>query len=411
MKVIIKSRPVEGQDWPKGLQLAEKPAPTIEHSTDVIIRVFAGAVCGTDVGIYQGKESLRKEMLRAKTDPVTVGHEFSGRIVEAGKDALSHIGRLVVSKAKNDKALKNLVKRKTAAQLASDRGFIKFLEKKFFATAEMHVTCGTCYQCRNGERHVCRNTVIKGVHDDGAWAEYVKIPAENIRLFFGREIPPEIISFMDALGNATHTVMSAPVKGKNIAILGCGVQGLMAVAVARWAGAKQIFVTDASHDSFSHEKLVGQRFNLAKLYGADYCFDMSLEDEKEMLIETVRERTENTGVDAAFEMSGSYHAYEDAAKILRMGGVFSLLGLPSGTMQVDFAKNIIFNGITVHGIIGRRVFQTWDQMETLLKAGLAKQLMKTGFVTHQLPLERFEEGFAAIRSGDAYKVLFKPSLS
>lgn len=411
MKVIIKPRPVEGQEWPKGVLLGEKPVPAIERPTDVIIKVFAGAVCGTDVGIYHGKESLRKEMLRALTDPITIGHEFSGRIVEAGKDALAHLGRLVVQKAKSDPALKKIVKRKTATQLASDRGFIKFLEKKFFATAEMHVTCGTCYQCRIGERHVCQNTVIKGVHDDGAWAEYVKIPAENVRLFFGREIPPEIISFMDALGNATHTVMSAPIKGKDIAILGCGVQGLMAVAVAKWAGARHIFVTDASHDSFSHEKLVSRRFSLAKLYGADFCFDMSLEDEKQMLFETVREHTEKTGVDAAFEMSGSYHAYEDAAKILRMGGIFSLLGIPSGTMQVDFAKNVIFNGITVHGIIGRRVFQTWDQMEKLLKAGLAKQLMKTGFVTHQLPLEQFEEGFEAIRSGDAYKVLFKPSFS
>ena len=408
MKVIIKPRPVDGKDWPKGMQLGEKPVPTVERPTDVIIKVHAGAVCGTDVGIYQSKDSLRKEMLKAKTDPVTVGHEFCGRIVEAGKDALSDLAHLVIKKAKGDPALMKVVKKKTATQLAADKGFLRFLEKKFFATAEMHITCGTCYQCRIGEKHVCRNTVIKGVHDDGAWAEFVKVPAENVRLFFGHEIAPEIISFMDALGNATHTVMSAPVQGRDVAVLGCGVQGLMAVAVAKWAGAKRIFVTDASHDNFSHEKLVGQRFKLAKLYGADFCFDMSLEDEKQMLIETIREKTENTGVDAAFEMSGSYHAYEDASKILRMGGTFSLLGLPSGTMQVDFAKNIIFSGITVHGIIGRRVFQTWDQMEKLLKAGLGKQFMKTGFVTHQLPLERFEEGFAAIRSGDAYKVLLKP---
>src|SRR3989304_2344736 len=182
MKVIIKPRPVDGKDWPKGMQLGEKPVPTVERPTDVIIKVHAGAVCGTDVGIYQSKDSLRKEMLKAKTDP----------------------------------ALKKVVKKKTATQLAADKGFLKFLEKKFFATAEMHITCGTCYQCRIGEKHVCRNTVIKGVHDDGAWAEVVKVPAENVRLFFGREIPPEIISFMDALGNATHTVMSAPVQGRDV---------------------------------------------------------------------------------------------------------------------------------------------------------------------------------------------------
>jgi threonine 3-dehydrogenase len=213
---------------------------------------------------------------------------------------------------------------------------------------------------------------------------------------------------MDALGNATHTVMSAPVKGRKVAILGCGVQGLMAIAIAKHAGAKRIYVTDASHEFFTHEKLVSQRFALAKTYGADACFDVAREDERKGLLETVKRDTENTGVDAAYEMSGNYKAYNDAAGILRMGGTFSLLGLPSGTMQVDFARNIIFSGITVHGIIGRRVFQTWDQMEILLKSGLAKQLMKTGFVTHQLPLERYEEAFAVIRTGDAYKVLLKP---
>ncbi len=408
MKAIVKPRPVDGTDWPKGMQLVTKPEPTIEDSGDVLIKVFAGAVCGTDVGIYQGKPSLRTEMLKARTDPVTIGHEFSGRIVAAGPKAGSLLAKLVLAKSRINPELKRLVGRKSASSLSSDPKFIGFLEKKFFATAEMHVTCGTCYQCRLGEFHVCRNTIIKGVHDDGAWAEFGRVHARNIRLFFGRTIPPEIISFMDALGNATHTVMSAPVRGRTVAILGCGVQGLMAVAVAKWAGAKRIYVTDASHDNFTHEKLLANRFALARQYGADQCFDMALPDEQKNLVETVMSETDKTGVDAAFEMSGSYHAYEDAARILRMGGIFSLLGLPSGTTQVDFAKNIIFSGITVHGIIGRRVFETWDQMETLLRNGLAKQFVKTGFVTHRLPLERFEDGFAAIRSGDAYKVLFHP---
>lgn len=408
MKAIVKPRPVEGSDWPKGMLLTTKPEPVVENPDDVIIKVFAGAVCGTDVGIYQGKPSLQTAMLKALTDPVTIGHEFSGKIVAAGKKARSHLARLALGNARNHPDLKRLIGRKSASSLSSDPKFLSFLEKKFFATAEMHITCGTCYQCRLGELHVCRNTIIKGVHDDGAWAEYVKVPARNIRLFFGRSIPPEIISFMDALGNATHTVMSAPVRGRSVAILGCGVQGLMAVAAAKWAGAKRIYVTDASHDNFTHEKLLSKRFALAKEYGADHCFDMALPDDQKNLLETVMRETDKTGVDAAFEMSGSYHAYEDAARILRMGGIFSLLGLPSGTMQVDFAKNIIFSGITVHGIIGRRVFETWDQMEALLRNGLAKQFVKTGFVTHRLPLERFDDGFAAIRSGDAYKVLLHP---
>ncbi len=408
MKAIVKPKPIEGQNWPTGLQIVDKPEPKIERPNDVIIKVIAGAICGTDVGIYNSKESLRVQMIRAKTDPVTVGHEFSGRIVDVGKQARAHLARLVFQKAKHNADLKKRVRRKTARSLGAESTFLQLLEKQFYSTAEMHVTCGTCYQCRLGEYHVCRNTIIKGVHDDGAWAAYVKVPAENVRLFFQREIPYEIISFMDALGNATHTVMSALVKGRTVAVLGCGVQGLMAVAVAKWAGARRIYVTDASHEEFSHDKLVSRRFALAKTYGADHCFDMTIADEGTAFYETIMKETDKTGVDAAFEMSGSYRAYADAERVLRMGGTFSLLGIPSGTMQVDFAKNIIFSGITVHGIIGRRVFQTWDQMEELLKAGLAKQFMKTGFVTHQLPLERFDEGFASIRAGDAYKVLFKP---
>ena len=408
MKAIVKPKPVEGQPWPVGLQIVEKPEPVVEHPDDVIIEVSAGAICGTDVGIYNSKESLRVQMTRALSDPVTVGHEFSGKIVDAGKSARTHLARLVFEKAKHDPVLKKLVRRKTARSLAAESTFYKFLGKEFFSTAEMHVTCGTCYQCRQGEFHVCRNTIIKGVHDDGAWAPFVKVPAENIRLFFRKEIPYEIISFMDALGNATHTVMAAPIRGRSVAVLGCGVQGLMAVAVAKWAGAKRIYVTDASHQDFSHEKLVMRRFELAKTYGADHCFDMALAEERGEFVETIMEETDNTGVDVACEMSGSYRAYEDAARVIRMGGTFSLLGIPSGTMQVDFAKNIIFSGITVHGIIGRRVFQTWNQMEELLKAGLGKQFMKTGFVTHQLPLDKYDDGFAAIRAGDAYKVLLKP---
>lgn len=408
MKAIVKPKPIDGQEWPKGFQFIDKPEPQIEKPDDVIIKVFAGAICGTDVGIYNGKESLRAEMKDAIVDPITIGHEFSGNIVGAGKKARAHLARLVLAKAKTNSSLKKLVGKKSVQSLAVDPAFIKTLQKKFYSTAEMHITCGVCYQCRIGEKHVCRNTVIKGVHDDGAWATYVKVPAENIRLFYDREIPPEIISFMDALGNATHSVMSAPVKDRSVAVLGCGVQGLMAVAVAKSAGAKRIFVTDASHEDFTHDKLVDRRFALAKTYGADYCFDMSLPDERKRFYETIMELTDNTGIDAAFEMSGSYHAYEDAARVLRMGGTFCLLGIPSGTLQVDFARNIIFSGITVHGIIGRRVFQTWDQMEELLKRGLANVFLKSDFITHQLPLERYEEGFAAIRAGDAYKVLLKP---
>jgi len=408
MKAIVKPKPRPGQDWPKGLLLAEKPEPKIEDPNDVIMKVFAGGICGTDVGIYNSKSSLQKEMVNAVSDPITIGHEFGGKIVDAGKKARVHLARLMIRKAGTNPNVNALVRRKSPTSLATAPDFLKILEKKFYSTSEMHVTCDTCYQCSLGEYHVCRNTIIQGLHDDGAWATYVKVPAKNVRLFFGREIPPEIISFMDALGNGAHTVFSAPIRNRSVAILGLGVQGLLAVAVAKSAGAKRIYVTDASREQYPHEKLVKHRFELAKAFGADHCFDVAMMDERTRFIETILDETDNTGVDAVFEMSGSYHAYIDAAKVLRMGGVFSLLGLPSGTIDVDFAKNIIFRGITIHGIIGRRVFQTWDQMEELLRGGLAKKLMKSGIVSHQIPLERFEDGFAAIKAGDAFKVLLKP---
>jgi threonine 3-dehydrogenase len=408
MKAITKIKPVEGKEWPTGFQLIEKPVPTVESPDDVIIKVFAGAICGTDVGIYNSKESLRVEMSRALVSPVTVGHEFSGHIVDAGSKARRHIAGMVFAKAKTNAAVKKLLRGETEAAFPKSKKFLSIVGEHFHASAEMHVTCGTCYQCRLGEKHVCRNTVIKGVHDDGAFAEYVKVPASNLVLFHKKEIPLEIIAFMDAIGNATHTVMSVDVKGRNVVVLGCGVQGLMATAVAKYAGAKKIFVTDASHGEFSHEKLEERRFRMARLYGATDCFDMALQGERERFHSVVMEETNQSGVDAVFEMSGSYKAYEDAFKAIRMGGTFSLLGLPAGTMPVDFAGDVIFKGLTIKGIIGRRVFDTWIQMEKILKAGLAKKFLATGFITHQFPLEKYEEAFDVIRRGDAFKVLLKP---
>ncbi len=408
MKAIVKPRPVAGEEWMKGFRLVDKPIPTVVSPSDIIIKVFAAAVCGTDVGIYTAKESLRVEMSRALTDPVTVGHEFSGRIVDAGAKARKHIARLIFEKAKTNPAVKKLLRGEKEATFPNSKNFFPIVQSSFHASAEMHVTCGKCYQCRRGEKHVCRNTVIKGVHDDGAFAEYVKVPASNLVLFHEKEIPLEIISFMDALGNATHTVMSVDVKGGSVVVLGCGVQGLMATAVAKYAGARRIFVTDASHGEFSHEKLDAKRFRMARLYGATDCFDMALPGERDRFHSVIMEQTEKTGVDAVFEMSGSYKAYEDAFKAIRMGGTFSLLGLPTGTMPIDFAGDVIFKGITIKGIIGRRVFETWNQMEHILKAGLARKFLTTGFITHQFPLDRYEDAFEAIRRGDAFKVLLKP---
>jgi threonine 3-dehydrogenase len=408
MKAISKPKPTESGEWKTGLDLIEAPEPEIHESTDVKLRVFAGAICGTDGGIYHSKDSLRREMLKATTPRVILGHEFCGSIIDSGTRAKEHLAELMIKHGKAVPAVKKFIGSKNAKQLAKDKHFSEVLEEHFWSSAEMHITCGTCYQCRLGERHVCQHTVIKGVHADGAFTSFVVVPSENIVLFPKGEIPPEIISFMDAIGNATHVVQSIPITGDTVAVLGCGVQGLMATAVAKAAGAKKIFVTDASHDQFKHEKLVATRFKLAKQFGASACFDVAQPEEHAAFLKHVSKETNNTGVDAVYEMSGSYRAYEDAFRVVRMGGAISLLGLPTGVMQMDFARDVIFRGVTIHGIIGRRVFETWGLMRELLKKGLAQKFLKSGMVTHDLPLERFDEGFTALRNGDALKVLLRP---
>jgi threonine 3-dehydrogenase len=247
------------------------------------------------------------------------------------------------------------------------------------------------------------------VHADGAFAEYIVLPAENVLMFKDGEIPDEIVAFMDAIGNATHTVQSlSSIRGKSVAVLGVGVIGLMSVAIAKGAGAKRILVTDASHGENTHEKLERKRFKMARLLGADECFDVSVPDEKEGFYKAAKSENHGAGVDAVLEMSGSYDAYVDAFKVLRMGGEIALLGLTSGTMPVDFAKNVIFPGVTIHGVIGRRIWSTWELMIDLLRKGLAKRFLKSGFVTHEFPLKQFDHGFEAIANGDALKVLLRP---
>jgi threonine 3-dehydrogenase len=199
-------------------------------------------------------------------------------------------------------------------------------------------------------------------------------------------------------------------QGSSVLVLGAGIQGLMAVAVAKKMGAGKIFLTDASMPSrgLTHQKLQETKFALAKKLGADFCFDVADDAGKQSLMQTIKQETQNTGVDAALEMSGSYYALEDALKNIRMGGTIALLGLPSGKKEIDFSRDIIFRGISIKGVIGRRIFSTWDIMKSLLTGGLAQTILDNHIITHDLPLEKFQEGFDAIKSGDAYKVILRP---
>ncbi len=402
MKALIKRIPTSAPEWYRGLELADVPEPSATAQRPVKVRVVSAGICGTDVGIYQGKDSLAIAMARVKQDSVILGHEFCGTIADVHDSARLELAQLLARRKNATPKVTEYLASKTAEELARRDDLVPFLGEHFYATAEMHFTCGACLQCRTGDEHVCKNTIGKGIHEDGMYAEYGVLPANRVVLIEKGEISPKIVSFMDALGNAVHTAQSADLVGATVLITGAGVQGLMSTAVARQMGANKIFVTDVGKPG-GIDKLA-----LAARLGADQVFDVGTEPGRAALAEAVRRETEGTGVDIVFEMSGNYGAYGHAFENVRMGGTVLLLGLPAGRMEVDFSTDVIFKGLTIKGIYGRRVFDTWSLMRYLLSKGLAETILASGIITHQLPLERYEEGFQALASGRAIKVLLTP---
>jgi len=404
MKALVKKVPANPPEWYQGLGIIERQEPVVSAERTVKIKTVIGGICGTDVGIYLGKDALANAMASVPQADVILGHEFCGRVVELHDTARQPIAELLVSRKATTEPVGAYLQGKSAEELASDPNLTEFLSKNFYATAEMHFTCGTCLQCRGDQEHVCKNTIGKGMHEDGAFTDFMVIPANRLVLLEGGEVPPEIISFMDALGNAVHTAQSAKIEGSTVLITGAGVQGLMSCAVAKMMGADKIFVTDvASKDPSAVDK-----FSMAKKLGADFTFDVGTPEGIEKLYQTIQAHTDNTGVDVVFEMSGHYGAYPTLLQNIRMGGTLLLLGLPAGKFELDFSKEIIFKGLTVKGIYGRRIFETWELMRQLLVNGLSQKLIQSGIITHQLPLEKFDEGFQALITGRAIKVLLKP---
>ena len=373
-----------------GLQLvADQPEPRVGHA-EVKIRVAAASICGTDQSIYQitSKPGMRDEMLTynggdvSRYQPIIVGHEFCGEVVEVGEDVHSGVARV------------------------GD-----------YVTAEMHIFCGHCQQCATGRRHICKNIRVKGVHLDGAFAEYVVVPASNLvnlERFGGRDvIPPRFGAFLDALGNAVHTVMEGRVEGKTVAILGCGAQGLMSTAVARTLGAARIYVTDFSNPQGFDANHLTKRFETARQLGADFCFDTNEEiapGQRDEMLRRIRDE-HGGGVDVALEMSGAEAAYNDAGTIVKNGGQILLLGIPSRPLRsFDFGKYAVWKGVTIRGIFGRRMFETWYGMLDLLgseKSGLKSRLEKI-IAREPVPLSEFERGFELVRNHEAVKLLLEP---
>lgn len=373
----------------EGLRYVDNEPEPRPNPAEVKVRVIAAGICGTDYGIYYSpsRRGIQDEMLRhlgndpAKYSPLVIGHEFCGEVVEVGEGVSKDLVRV------------------------GD-----------YVTSEMHIACGYCHQCMTGRKHVCQNVRVKGVHQPGTFADYVVVPSENVinlERFGGKSmIPPRFAAFLDALGNAVHTVMEGEVSGKTVAVLGCGTQGMMATAVARALGATRIYVTDFSSPGHDTAHLL-KRFDTAREMGADHCFDTNEENspgQKDELYQRIRDE-HGGGVDVILEMSGSASAYDDAGKLVKNGGHIMLLGIPSRPLpQFDVGNYIVWKGVTMRGIFGRRMFETWYTMLDLLaadKSGLKAKLEKI-ISPRPILLENFEDGFELMRSQEAVKVLLTP---
>lgn len=342
MKAIVKTRPGPGA------QFMEVPEPCITRPDQVIVRVQATSICGTDYHIYSWD---RWSAGRVKP-PRVMGHEFAGEVVEIGAD-------------------------------------VSALKVGDYVSGESHWVCGHCKQCLLNEYHVCANTRILGVDVDGCFAPYVVVPQRSAWKN-DRAVPPHLACVQDPLGNAVHATLAGEVAGRSVAVLGCGPIGIFAVAVAHAAGASEVIVTDTRD----------YRLDLAMKLGANATLNVTRTD----LEGFVAERTEGQGVDVVLEMSGAPSAIRQAMRICRRGGRVSLMGIPAQPVELEMAEEMIFKGLTVQCIVGRRLYETWDTMRALLASG---RLDIAPAITHQLPFEEFEHGMELMRDGLCGKVVFQ----
>jgi threonine 3-dehydrogenase len=344
MKALVKTGPGPG------LILKEMPQPRPKEG-EVLVRVKATSLCGTDAHIYAWDEWAQRRL----RPPLVIGHELCGEVVELGPG--------VSSAAEGD-----------------------------YVAAESHFTCGRCFQCRSGQGHVCRDYRILGVDVDGCFAEYVVLP-ERVLWKTSRELPPELACLQEPLGNAVYAALAENLSSRTVLITGCGPSGLFAAAVARKSGAAQIIATDISDF----------RLGLAKHVEVDHALNARA-DSSQTIASAIREITGGEGVDAALEMSGDPSALQLAFTSVKNGGRVSLFGIPTGPVSFDWTNEIIFKGIRVYGITGRRLFDTWYHTRGLLQAGLDIRPI----LTHTFPMAEFAHGFDLIKSGRCGKVVLIP---
>ncbi len=342
MKALVKEKPAPGAV----IRNIEIPQP---GPHDVIVKVLAASICGTDLHIYKWD---RWAASRMKT-PVVIGHEMSGIIVKVG-------------------------------------AAVKSWHKGDYISLECHKICGQCYQCRTGQSHICRDYTIQGVDFDGCFAEYARVPESNLWRN-DQGISPEVACLQDPVGNAVMAAASTDITGKNVLITGCGAIGLFAVGVAKVLGAYRIIAVDIND----------YRLKIAQQMGADHTINPL----KHNIVEEVLMKTRGDGIDIVVEMSGSKQSLQEGLKTVRNGGTVALLGLPEENICLDLTNEIIFKGVTLAGITGRKIFETWYKTSALLNGILDVSPV----ITHQFKLEQFEEAFKIMQSGQCGKIILYPN--
>ena len=316
---------------------------------EVLVKVKVTSICGTDYHIYRWDEWAQTHI----KPPKVIGHEFAGEVVEISPDASScKVGDVVA--------------------------------------AESHIGCGTCYQCRTGNSHICEKLTILGVDVDGSFAEYVKIPEKNAWPI-PKEVPLETASILEPLGNAVHAAFATDLGGNHVAIFGCGPVGLSAVALVHLSGATSVTAIDVND----------YRLRLAAKMGASRTINTAEMD----VVKEIHSDTEGRGAGVVLEMSGNERAIRDALRSVRNGGTVVLFGLPSKEVQLNLADDIIFKEAHVLGIVGREIFKTWYKMEDILKS---HKIDLTPLITHRMSLNQLEEAMKIMGSGNCGKIVMSP---
>jgi threonine 3-dehydrogenase len=327
----------------QGIWLTETDKPEMGHN-DLLIKIKKTAICGTDIHIYNWDEWAQKTI----PVPMVVGHEYAGEVVDIGIE----------------------VKGFSIGDRVSGEG---------------HITCGHCRNCRGGRTHLCRNTVGVGVNRSGSFAEYLVIPAYNA-FKLPDEISDDLAAIFDPFGNAVHTALSFDLVGEDVLITGAGPIGIMAAAVAKHAGARHVVITDINK----------YRLDLAEKMGATRAVDVS----KENLEDVMNSLGMTEGFDVGMEMSGVPVAFTSMLKNMNNGGKIAMLGIPGNDMAIDWSQ-VIFKGLTIKGIYGREMFETWYKMASLIQSGLDL----TPMITHHYNIDDFQQGFDIMRSGQSGKVI------